>query len=223
MSELPCRRFATTTDVGTERGDLERGRAWHGRTRCGRAVHRGQGPSGGTPRGLMSRRPLVAGLVLVATLVASCGGGSTATRSPGSSAARSSGPSGAPGSGLVAPSTVPSSANSFEPATATPSTPAPTAAARLRGHGSQDTSRFRLTVGSYRVAWTISSSSSNGCIQIAALRTANGKVNKEVASASLPGMGSKKGVDSIGITTAGTYYLSVASTCRWAISILPVP
>jgi hypothetical protein len=156
------------------------------------------------------------GLILVAALVAACSGGSTATRSAGSSNASHSPGAAASGAGTSA---APSSSYSFEPATATP---APTAALKISGSGSKDSPRFRLTVGSYRVAWTVSSTSASGCIQIAAVRTSNGKVNDEVATVNLAAKATKKGQDPIGITTAGTYYVSIASTCHWSISILPV-
>jgi len=99
--------------------------------------------------------------------------------------------------------------------------PAATAVARVTGTNSKDTARFRLIAGDYRVAWTITASAARGCNQIAVLRSPNGKVSDGVATRTLSLKGVEKGVDHVTMAARGTYYFSIASTCRWAISILP--
>ena len=151
----------------------------------------------------------------VVAVVAGCGGGGGATPSikASGSAVR---PPGTSPTGF-SPEPLPSEVVALDPSPTSAFAPV----ARLKGSNSRDTARFRLTAGTYRVAWTITATGVRGCNQIAVLRTPDGKVSSEVATKTTTVRGSQRGEDHITVVRSGTYYVSIASTCRWAISILP--
>jgi hypothetical protein len=160
------------------------------------------------------RRSLALAIGLIA-VVAACGGGGVATPS-----IRASGSSSRPVASSLPQFSLEPSPSDVTVLTST-ATPAPTPVARFSGSNAKDTARFRLTTGSYRVAWTVTATGARGCIQIAVLRSPDGKVSDEVATKTLSVAGSEKGQDHITVASSGTYYFSIASTCRWVISILP--
>ncbi len=159
-------------------------------------------------------RPVALSLVAVA-IVAACGGGGAST--PSSRASGSPSRS-APASQPVLSAEPSATDIAFLDPTVTP---AATPLIRVTGTNSKDSVRFRLVAGSYRVAWTISTTAARGCSQITVLRTPDGKVSDEVATKTLTAAGSEKGEDHVTIAVSATYYLSVVSTCKWALSILP--
>lgn len=164
---------------------------------------------------LASLRPLPLVLV-VAAVVAACGSGGAAT--PSSRASASPSRSGAVSSDGVASEEPTASAVAVVDPTVGP---AASPMARLSGTGTKDTARFKLVAGSYRVVWTITATGDRGCAQISVLRTPDGSTAEQVATKSLAAAGVEKGEDHVTIPATGTHYVSIVSTCRWALTILP--
>ena len=183
-------------------------------------LHDGREPARTGDNGTMQerRRPGIAALALlvVAVVTSACD-----TADPFASAGAS--PSALP-AGSVAGSTTSTARSTVATRTAAASvraSAAPKPVASVKGTGFTDSKTFTLDAGSYVVRWTMTSKDPAGCTVIGALHSPDGKVSRDVASATLAGKGTKSGSKTVTKLPAGTYLITFATTCAWTAQVYP--
>ena len=161
------------------------------------------------------------GLAAVALLVVAVATSACDTADPFASVGSS--PSAVP-TGSVAASTSSSAGPTVatrSPAASVRPSAVPKPVASVKGTGFTDSKTFKLGAGNYVVRWTVTSKDPVGCTVIGALHAPDGKVSRDVVSATLAGKGTKSGAKTITKLPTGTYLVTFATTCAWTAQVYP--
>jgi hypothetical protein len=154
----------------------------------------------------MTGRTLIVALAVLAAGIGGCGAAGAAT--DGVTASGSAQTSAA--SGAASPADQPTTL-------ATDPTAPPVATAA--GIGFTDSEPIALKAGDYLIRWTISTDDPSGCPAIGALHTKDGKISLEFANTTLSGPGEQSGERPVPGLTAGTYLITIATTCSWTAAV----
>jgi hypothetical protein len=105
-------------------------------------------------------------------------------------------------------------------AAASPSVRAtPKPVATVKGTGFMDSKTFKLKAGTYLVRWSITSRSDDGCTVLGALHTPDGMTSVDLLNTTISGATTKTGQKTTGNLKAGTYLVTMATSCTWRADV----